>query len=441
MYRGYHSTSALLPNGTVLSAGGGTPGPVTNLNGEIYYPPQLFRSANGAAQLAPRPVIAAISGLGYAHGAEMQLDLAGAATIGKLSLVALTTTTHSFNSGQRRIPLAFTQDSIRLSTRIPTADLAPPGYYQVVAIDTAGVPSRGTIIAIGQGVSPPPGPTTPYNPPSLSAPIEAPVVGAGATASYTVAATAGATYSWNFGDGSGDTPLSATASASHLFTAPGLYTVTLTARAADGATSRRTFMQAVATGSTAGSPTASGAMALEPRAGAVARLWVANPDADTVAVIDTATRTRVAEIAVGVSPRSVAIAPDGRVWVTNKGSATISIVNPTTLSVTQTITLPRASQPHGLAFAPGGTAAFVVLEAAGRLLRLDAGSGATLGSAALGANPRHLSVSADGATLLVSRFITPPLPGNRPQRSTPALLAARCWCCAPTPWPSSEPWC
>lgn len=37
----YHSTSLLLPDATVLTAGGGAPGPVKNLNAEIYYPPYL----------------------------------------------------------------------------------------------------------------------------------------------------------------------------------------------------------------------------------------------------------------------------------------------------------------------------------------------------------------------------------------------------------------
>jgi len=412
IYRGYHSFTVLLPNGAVLSTGGGAPGPVTNLNAEVYYPPQLFRSVGSAAQLAPRPAMAAISGLSYSNDAGLQVDMASAATISKLVLIGVSNGTHSFNSGQRRIPLAFTQDTIRLSTTIPNANLAPPGYYQLVAIDSAGVPSRGTIIAIGQGVSAPPVTTTPYNPPDLSASIGATVIAAGGTASYAVTPTLGTTYSWDFGDGSAATPLSATASTTHVYVQAGLYNVTLTATAADGSTSRRNFVQAVSAPATARSPNTSSALALEPRSGASPRVWVANPDADTVAVIDTATNARVAEIVVGSSPRSVALAPDGRLWVVNKGSASISIINAGTLAVAQTIVLPRASQPHGLVFAPGGANAYVVLEATGQLLKLDASSGAQQAALGVGANPRHLAISADAATVLVARFITPPLPGE-----------------------------
>ena len=38
----YHSGALLLPDATVLIAGGGAPGPLVNLNAEIYYPPYLF---------------------------------------------------------------------------------------------------------------------------------------------------------------------------------------------------------------------------------------------------------------------------------------------------------------------------------------------------------------------------------------------------------------
>jgi YVTN family beta-propeller protein len=275
------------------------------------------------------------------------------------------------------------------------------------------VPSRGTVIALGQGLSAPPVSTTPYNPPDLSsAPINAPIIAAGGTASYTYATSTGVTYSWNFGDGSADTAFSAAANTSHAFGAAGVYTVTLTARSADGALSRRTFVQAVGTAATAKAPTRSSAMALESRSAAAARLWVINPDNNSVSVIDTATQARVAEIAVGTSPRSVAVAPDGRIWVVNKGSSTISIINASTLAVAKTLSLARASQPHGLAFAPSGAAAYVTLEATGRLLKLSPSTGSQQASLSLGANVRHLSVTADSTKVLVTRFISPTVSGE-----------------------------
>ena len=50
----YHSTALLLPDATVLTAGGGDPGPVRNLNAEIYYPPYLYDDTGSPAA---RPTI------------------------------------------------------------------------------------------------------------------------------------------------------------------------------------------------------------------------------------------------------------------------------------------------------------------------------------------------------------------------------------------------
>ena len=71
----------------------------------------------------------------------------------------------------------------------------------------------------------------------------------------------------------------------------------------------------------------------------VKRLWVVNQDNDTVSVFNTDAEAKLAEIAVGKAPRSIAIAPDGRVWVSNKMGSSLSILNPSTLQVQQTIAL------------------------------------------------------------------------------------------------------
>ena len=64
-YRLYHSTALLLPDGTVITGGGGSPGPVDNLNAEIYYPPYLY-SSDGSGNPAPRPTIVSASALAKA---------------------------------------------------------------------------------------------------------------------------------------------------------------------------------------------------------------------------------------------------------------------------------------------------------------------------------------------------------------------------------------
>ena len=148
-YRGYHSAAILLQNGTVLTTGGGAPGPVNNLNAEVYYPPYLFTRVNGRATLAARPRLASIGANQYVHGATATIQLATNGAIANVVLMGLGLTTHSFDSGQRYQRLAFSQNGQTLRVAMPAnANLAPPGYYQVAVVDTAGVPSRGVIVAL-----------------------------------------------------------------------------------------------------------------------------------------------------------------------------------------------------------------------------------------------------------------------------------------------------
>jgi YVTN family beta-propeller protein len=101
------------------------------------------------------------------------------------------------------------------------------------------------------------------------------------------------------------------------------------------------------------------------------------------------------------------------VWVTNKQSASISVIDPGTLAVTASVPLPRGSQPYGLVFSPTTGAGYVVLEGLGRLLTLDVNLRRATGELLnVGPHPRHLAITGDGATIYVSRFITPLLPGE-----------------------------
>lgn len=237
---------------------------------------------------------------------------------------------------------------------------------------------------------------------------------AGTQATFTAAANNAfnARFRWRFDDGTPPTNWSTSPTVTHTFARAGIYYVSVTVTDDRGVERTDSIVQSVHLPLTTHTPTASSTIAVERRQGSSARVWVVNQDNNSVSGFDAVTHTKIAEIAVGTAPRSVAVAPNGRIWITNKRSHSISVVDPTTLTIAQTIALPRASQPFGLAFAPLGGAGFVVLEATGQLLKLDPASGATLGSVAVGSNPRHLSITADGQTVFVSRYITPRLPGE-----------------------------
>ena len=245
-------------------------------------------------------------------------------------------------------------------------------------------------------------------------PVAAPAVVQGATGTATVSYSAnaigtGLSYSWDFGDGTLASAFSSANTITHSYAAAGIYTVTLSVRNATGDISTRRFYQAVLGSSTSGSAPASSTLVIETRSGASSRLWALNADNDSVTVFDLANNAKVAEITVGTAPRALAWASNGRVWVANKGAASLSLINTSTLAIAQTIALPPASQPFGVVAAADGSA-FVALEATGRVLKISP-AGATQADVAV-AGARHLALSADGTRLLVSRFITAPQPGE-----------------------------
>jgi len=488
----YHSNALLLPDATVLVAGGGAPGPLNNLNAEIYYPPYLF-TADG--QEAPRPAIVATPDY-LQVGKTVTVDVDSASAISRVVLVKTGSTSHGWNMEQRFVELPFRAEGNRLRVQAPThaADV-PPGYYQLFVFDANGVPSVAKLLFMGIAGDPNPavvpvlaplanqtstlstsvnlalqatdpnGDVLSYSaaglPPGLaidtatgritgqptqvgnynvvlsasdgynavSANLSWQVNGdvslqlnpvvptgpvlSGANASFNASATGnGVQYRWDFGDGSPATTWSDSGLASHSYSRAGTFYATVTVRDSYGIEQSQSFLQVVYLSPTASRPTSSGQMLTEQPTGGNARLWVVNADNDSVSVIDLVTRAKLAEVAVGVAPRSMARAADGRIWVANLRGASITVVDPTSLSVVATIALPRGSQPYAVAMSPSGAQAFVTLEAGGQLLRFDTAGRSQTGTLAVGLHARHLAVSADGARVYVSRFVTPPLPGE-----------------------------
>lgn len=166
--RQYHSTALLLPDGRVLSGGGGyctdcTAANYHEPNVEIFSPPYLFKK-DGSGQLADRPIISS-SPDSALYNATFDVTSAQAAAIAKVALLRLSSVTHSVNLEQRYLPLAFSQSGATLSVTAPAnPNLAPPGYYMLFLIDTDGVPSVAQFIRL-EAEAPIPTPT-PYVGPS-----------------------------------------------------------------------------------------------------------------------------------------------------------------------------------------------------------------------------------------------------------------------------------
>ena len=139
--RNYHSTAVLLPDATVISAGGGLCGScaTNHYDGQIFTPPYLYNAAGG---LATRPIITSVSVASIKVGGKFTATTNGAVSKG-FSLVRMGSTTHTVNTDQRRIPLTPTATSGNTYTLAVPSDpgVALPGYWYLFAINSAGVPS------------------------------------------------------------------------------------------------------------------------------------------------------------------------------------------------------------------------------------------------------------------------------------------------------------
>jgi len=140
----YHSTAALLPDGRVLVAGSGRPhatnGGVDQWNVEIYSPPYLFQTARPTITSAPASAM---------NGSSITIVTPSAASIAKVTLIGLTTTTHAFNMGQHFSQLSFTIGAGEVHANLPSSTtLLPPGYYMLFLLDSSGIPSVSKMIQV-----------------------------------------------------------------------------------------------------------------------------------------------------------------------------------------------------------------------------------------------------------------------------------------------------
>jgi Domain of unknown function (DUF1929) len=150
--RTYHSSAILLPDATVLTAGGGGCGTgcaANQVNAEVYYPSYLFKP-DGSGALASRPKISGAPSLvGYNQGITVSLEQS-ASSIAKVSFVKLSAMTHAFNMGQVFVPATFAVSGVnQLSVTTPAnSNVASPGYYMLFVVGTNGVPSKARMIKI-----------------------------------------------------------------------------------------------------------------------------------------------------------------------------------------------------------------------------------------------------------------------------------------------------
>lgn len=142
--RVYHSTTALLPDGRVLSTGSGGGGATLQNSYEIYSPPYLYQG--------PRPSYSLQSNV-VRYSSTFTITTPDVASIRKVHLIRLAASTHAFDQGQRLRSLVFqaASDGQSLTATAPlSGKIAPPGPYMLFVVDAAGVPSVGQIVRVDE---------------------------------------------------------------------------------------------------------------------------------------------------------------------------------------------------------------------------------------------------------------------------------------------------
>lgn len=229
-----------------------------------------------------------------------------------------------------------------------------------------------------------------------------------------LASGSGVQFEWDFGDG---TIINTDQrSVTHVYAQPGRYLVSLTATSNQGS-DQITYTQRVHEPLLDGTARSSSSIVIQTVEGASDRVWVANPDNNSVTVIEAQSGSVLAEIPVGSEPHSLAVASDDFVLVSNKASAELLAISTTTFATGARLQFQYGSMPHGVVVDREAGLAYLILEATGEFVKVKVPEAsnpdfAVLAKLDVGPFPRHLSLSADGGNAYVSRFITRPVAGE-----------------------------
>ncbi len=222
-------------------------------------------------------------------------------------------------------------------------------------------------------------------------------------------------YRFSFGDGTGATAWGSSSTASRTYPSAGHYEAKVQVRDTkpDGTTSvvSKTLTVTVVAPPPTNRPTNSSTIAVDQTN---RRVWVVNPDSDTVAVLNADTNAKTAEynlasllgISVGrVDPRGVAIDGSGNAWVACHDADRVAVISGSG-GLVGSINTGYGTAPVAVAVSPDGANAFVTLTGSGVLKRYATGTRAETGSLPLGPTPRAIAVTGDGSRVLVTRFIS-----------------------------------
>ncbi|HEU4935484.1 MAG TPA: galactose oxidase-like domain-containing protein [Vicinamibacterales bacterium] len=228
----YHSNALLLPDATVLLLGGNPTRGSYETHMEVYSPAYLFKT-DAQGNPIPRPVITTSPG-SISYGASFQVPTDDPADIASVVLVRPGTPTHAFDMEQRLVELSFNSNGgVLNATAPPNGNIAPPGYYMLFILNSAGVPSIASFVRLSTAANQ--APTATIDNPATNVTVNpgglVSFSGTGSDSDGTISS-----YAWTFPGGSpSSSPLASPGDVT--YSAPGTYQASLSVTDNGGLTS------------------------------------------------------------------------------------------------------------------------------------------------------------------------------------------------------------
>ncbi|WP_298543897.1 PKD domain-containing protein [uncultured Aquimarina sp.] len=209
-------------------------------------------------------------------------------------------------------------------------------------------------------------------------------------------------YRWDFGDGSPKTDW-IEKNTSHTYTEAGNYLVQVQVSDNNGGFVVGSQSIVVVASVSADLPTQSSPIAIDVDNRVV---WSANPDNNSVTMVNADDLSVIREVTVGEDPVSIALDSEGKAWITCRDSDEVYVIKKDG-SLETRIALDRGSNPYGIVFTPDGSRGFVSAFGSGKIIEISPVTNTIKATLEIGTTPRALAVSGDGAKLLVTKFISP----------------------------------
>lgn len=146
-------------------------------------------------------------------------------------------------------------------------------------------------------------------------------------------------------------------------------------------------------------------------------VWVVNPDAGSVTILDTGRLEKVAEIRVGQEPWSLAISPNGRnVYVVDRAKGTLVVVDAKSHLVRDIVSV--GPEPGAIALDPTGSKAYVTVSSSAEVAVVDTKRHQVIARVPVEPRPYAIAVTNDGDSadsdeqVYVTHLLALPRPGG-----------------------------